>query len=100
MKSASSMVEVFPYRFWNRVQRIGNDQELRPYVIAMLFVISLRLHAGSRRNCAAQVESEKIDDVAFVLDEQNCVAACRFHSPILSPRLFQLVSEAFGRLIV
>jgi hypothetical protein len=75
-------------------------KNMRRYVIAMLFIIRLRLHAGSRLNCSAQIESEKIDDVAFVLDDQNCVAACRFHSPILSPKLFQFVSEVFGRFIV
>jgi hypothetical protein len=45
----------------------------------MLFIIRLRLHAGSRLICSAQVESEKMDDVAFILDDQNCGAACRFH---------------------
>jgi hypothetical protein len=29
--------------------------------------------------CSAQVESEKMDDVAFILDDHNCGAACRFH---------------------
>ncbi len=75
-------------------------KNMRRYVIAILFIIRLRLHAGSRLKCSAQVESEKIDDVAFVLDDQNCVAACTFHSPILSPKLFQFGGEVFGRLIV
>jgi hypothetical protein len=73
-------------------------KNMRRYVIAMLFIIRLRLHAGSRLNCSAQVESEKMDDVAFILDDQNCVAACRLHSPVLSPKLFQFAGEVFARL--
>ena len=79
---------------------LGTMENMRPYVITMLFIIKFRLDVGSRLNCSAQIESEKMDDVAFILDDQNCVAACRFHSPILSPRLFQFVSEVFGRFIV
>jgi hypothetical protein len=79
---------------------LGTMENMRPYVIAMLFIIKFRLDVGSRLNCSAQIESEKMDDVAFILDDQNCVAACRFDSPILSPKLFQFLSEVFGRFIV
>ena len=88
------------YGFRSRIQRIRNDEEHETVRYRDAVIIRLRLHAGSRLNCSAQVESEKMDDVAFILDDQNCVAACRFHSPILSPRLFQFVSEVFGRFIV
>jgi hypothetical protein len=79
---------------------LGTMENMRPYVITMLFIIKFRLDVGSRLNCSAQIESEKMDDVAFILDDQNCVAACRFDSPILSPKLFQFLSEVFGRFIV
>ena len=44
----------------------------------------------------AQIEREKIDYIAFILDNQHCVSGCGFHgSSLLSPKLFQFASEAF-----
>jgi hypothetical protein len=70
-------MNLFRYSFRNRIQRIGNDENMRRYVVAMLFIIRLRLHVGSRLNCSAQVESEKMDDVTFVLYDQDCVPGRR-----------------------
>jgi len=45
----------------------------------------------------AQVEREKIDYIAFILDDQNCVPGRGFHgSSPLSPKLFRFASEVFA----
>ncbi len=38
---------------------LGTMENMRPYVIAMLFIIKFRLDVGSRLNCSAQIENEK-----------------------------------------
>jgi len=38
---------------------LGTMENMRPYVIAMLFIIKFRLDVGSRLNCSARIESEK-----------------------------------------